>query len=57
MRDVTTTTAGRISDTVEAREPRRELRVAATRQALLAATTRAQLTAVVQVDEALRGGG
>jgi hypothetical protein len=56
MRDLTILTAGRISDTVEARGPQREPRVAATRQALLAATTRDQRTAVVQVYKALRGG-
>lgn len=57
MRDLTIFTAGRISYTVKAREPQQELRVATTRQALLAATTRDQLTVVVQVDKALRGGG
>ena len=56
MRDVTISTAGRISDTVEASEAQQELRVAATRQALLAATTRDPLTAVVRGDKALRGG-
>jgi hypothetical protein len=54
---VATITAGRISDTVEARGPQRELRVVAIRQAPLAATTRDQLAALVQVYKAPRGGG